>query len=397
MGIYSLAAQQLVPEATVIRAAYWFTTTRGGFKFFPQHYFDINDDKVRERFREGLTAIVAGIGSGLFPANPGPIDREKPANCTFCDFDSLCAARRTDLWERKQSDPLLAPYLALGDASGEERPMNAPATTVDPRQAAFNPIDDDARRVIRDELEETLFVEASAGTGKTASLVARVVNLVLTGKTTLDRIAAITFTEAAAAELRDRVRQGLEEAAASDSRDAEERDRCRQGLVDLDQAAIQTLHSFASALLHERPLEARLPPSFETTDEIAAGIKFNEAWDTWLDGVLEPDSDLAPHLALALTLHMTLTQLKDVALALHRNYADLSGVTFAAPPGTPSSRMAELQQARPELERLCEYSKLQEGDLLYRHVQSKLGVARRLAEARPGSPIMYRLLCKSSP
>ena len=121
LGIYSLAAQQLVPEATVIRAAYWFTTTRGGFKFFPQHYFDINDDKVRERFREGLTAIVAGIGGGLFPANPGPIDREKPANCTFCDFDSLCAARRIDLWERKQSDPLLAPYLALGDASGEDR------------------------------------------------------------------------------------------------------------------------------------------------------------------------------------------------------------------------------------------------------------------------------------
>ena len=246
-------------------------------------------------------------------------------------------------------------------------------------------------------MEETLFVEASAGTGKTASLVARVVNLVLTGKTTLDRIAAITFTEAAAAELRDRVRQGLEEAAASESRDAEERDRCRRGLVDLDQAAIQTLHSFASALLHERPLEARLPPSFETTDEIAAGIKFNEAWDTWLDGVLEADSDLAPHLALALTLRMTLTQLKDVALALHRNYSDLSGVTFAAPSGTPSGRIRELQQARPELERLCQYSKLQEDDFLYRHVQSKLGVARRLAEASPGSPIMYRLLLQILP
>ena len=62
------------------------------------------------------------------------------------------------------------------------------------------------------ELDRTFFVEAGAGTGKTTMLVGRIVNLVATAACDGD-LAAITFTEAAAAELRDRVREGLERAA----------------------------------------------------------------------------------------------------------------------------------------------------------------------------------------
>ena len=53
------------------------------------------------------------------------------------------------------------------------------------------------------------FIDAGAGTGKTARLVRRIVRLVLNGDCTIDQIAAITFTEKAAAELRDRVRVAL--------------------------------------------------------------------------------------------------------------------------------------------------------------------------------------------
>ena len=120
LGVYSLAAQQLIPDATSVQAAYWFATTRGGFQLAPPGYFDINDGDVRERFREGVSAIVSGIRGGVFPANPGPPDRNKPANCRFCDFDSLCPARRADLWERKKADPLLSGYLALS-GEGKEK------------------------------------------------------------------------------------------------------------------------------------------------------------------------------------------------------------------------------------------------------------------------------------
>ncbi len=72
--------------------------------------------------------------------------------------------------------------------------------------------DAEAREAITARLADNLFVEAGAGTGKTQSLVDRVVCLVAEG-TSLSQVAAITFTDAAAAELRERIRRELERAA----------------------------------------------------------------------------------------------------------------------------------------------------------------------------------------
>ncbi len=58
--------------------------------------------------------------------------------------------------------------------------------------AIFSPLDEAARLRIRESLDENLFVEAGAGTGKTTSLVDRVVSLVSSGRATLDKIAART-------------------------------------------------------------------------------------------------------------------------------------------------------------------------------------------------------------
>lgn len=260
------------------------------------------------------------------------------------------------------------------------------------RPRPFTPADADARNVISGRLDATLFVEASAGTGKTTSLVQRIINLVATGGATLNRVAAITFTEAAAAELRDRIRASLEAASANQSLGEAERARCRQGIIDLDQADICTLHAFAGGLLRERPLEAGLPPVFETSDEIAAGIKFNERWDEWVDRHLDGDTELGPHLEIALMLGMTLTQLKTVAQEFHRNYSDLADAGFdemAYPTPMAAKNLAE-QPA--ELERLCAYSKLGNDDTLYQHVQDKLKAIHRLAGTMEGTPASYALL-----
>ena len=113
----------------------------------------------------------------------------------------------------------------------------------------FVPQDEDVRHRIHVELDKNFFVEAGAGTGKTSSLVDRIVALITSGQATLDRVAAITFTEAAAAELRDRIREKLERSASDPGQPDHERLLCEQGVADLDRAAIQTLHSFAGNLL----------------------------------------------------------------------------------------------------------------------------------------------------
>src|SRR5690242_15991409 len=70
--------------------------------------------------------------------------------------------------------------------------------------------DELARTRIRSCLDESLIVEAAAGTGKTTELVGRIVNTLRTGRTTIDRIVAVTFTRKAAGELRLRLRIELD-------------------------------------------------------------------------------------------------------------------------------------------------------------------------------------------
>ena len=74
------------------------------------------------------------------------------------------------------------------------------------------PADDAARQAIRSRLDVTMLVEAAAGTGKTTSLVARMVNLVRSGLASASHIAAITFTVKAAAQLRERFQEDVERA-----------------------------------------------------------------------------------------------------------------------------------------------------------------------------------------
>ena len=136
-----------------------------------------------------------------------------------------------------------------------------------------------ARERIRSDLDATLVVEAAAGTGKTTELVARIVALVRSGRTTLDRILSVTFTDLAAGEMKLRLRADLEVARAGAS--AEERDRLTAALERLEAAPIGTIHSFCADLLRERPVEAQVDPVFE----VAAGEEqerlFDQAFDAW--------------------------------------------------------------------------------------------------------------------
>ncbi|MDE0464292.1 MAG: UvrD-helicase domain-containing protein, partial [Caldilineaceae bacterium] len=200
--------------------------------------------------------------------------------------------------------------------------------------------DQPARDAILERLDTNMVVEAGAGTGKTRSLVDRVVALIKTGRARLGGIAAITFTESAAAELRARIAESLELAADDTGLPHEQRERCRLAVADLDQAAIQTLHSFAGRLLGERPLAAGLPPGFTIRDEIAAEIAFEDRWSAWLDTTLE-DPEAQDALRLALAAGMTLDHMRKIADSFHTNHDLLAGASFDA----PASQFNEGEQA----------------------------------------------------
>jgi ATP-dependent helicase/nuclease subunit A len=160
---------------------------------------------------------------------------------------------------------------------------------LDEAQAA--PPDHDARERIRTDVSTTLFVEAGAGAGKTTALVRRILTLV-DARVPIDAIAAITFTEKAAAELRHRVRQRLAEEPVSALRQA--------ALDGLDHAPIGTLHAFARRILFEFPVEAGLPPGFTVLDELESQLALDERWEDLLDSVLDDAAaEIAPGLPAA--------------------------------------------------------------------------------------------------
>lgn len=142
-----------------------------------------------------------------------------------------------------------------------------------------------ARRRLAENHEESFVVEAGAGTGKTTAIVERIVDALASGRLTMERLLAISFTEAAAAELRARIRARLEEEGRGG--DGPRRDRCRSALVSIDDAAITTIHGLAARILRDHAIAAGLPASLEVLDEVADDLRRQETfrkWFTSLDG-----------------------------------------------------------------------------------------------------------------
>src|ERR1700747_2496354 len=143
--------------------------------------------------------------------------------------------------------------------------------------------DNQARRRIFSQFGTNFFVEAAAGTGKTSALVGRIVGLVRTGGSTLDRVVAVTFTEKAAGEMKLRLRSEIEKARARAA--PEERDRLERALQHLELARIGTIHAFCGDLLHERPVEAGIDPLFEVADDQEAQALADEEFDRGFEHV----------------------------------------------------------------------------------------------------------------
>ena len=146
--------------------------------------------------------------------------------------------------------------------------------------------DREARERAATDFGNNLVVLAGAGTGKTSLLVERVLNAIGSGVAKMPEIAAITFTEKAAGEMRERLALGLERLRAL-ARDevavdpCHEADRAWRHLIEkaevdseriakrtlaameaLDHGTVVTIHRFCSELLRSFPFEAGVDPGF---------------------------------------------------------------------------------------------------------------------------------------
>jgi ATP-dependent helicase/nuclease subunit A len=214
-----------------------------------------------------------------------------------------------------------------------------------------------ARQVIASAVDTTLFVEAGAGSGKTSELVHRVLALVAAGED-LGAIAAITFTEKAAAELRDRIRVALYQAVGDDDRSPIERERCQRALDAVDGAAIGTLHAFAQRLLREHPVEAGLPPAVEVMDEIESQVAFEERWSAFRERLLS-DPGVERVLLLGDSLGVEIRYLEEIAEAFDDDWdlvAERIERDVPDPPPLAVDALVEAARACAELRQDCRFA-----------------------------------------
>ncbi|MEA2064634.1 MAG: UvrD-helicase domain-containing protein, partial [Gemmatimonadota bacterium] len=148
--------------------------------------------------------------------------------------------------------------------------------------------DQGQRDLILTELDRNVLVEAAAGTGKTASMVGRMVALLAGGKCEIGCMAAVTFTRKAAAELRGRFQVELERALRSSG--GQKKQRLEAALEHIEGSFIGTIHSFCARLLRERPVEAGLDPAFEEIEEDEDSRIRREAWQEYAARLLAHDS-----------------------------------------------------------------------------------------------------------
>src|SRR3954470_16111370 len=146
--------------------------------------------------------------------------------------------------------------------------------------------DQESRRIIREELETNLLVEAGAGSGKTQMLAERMAAGVGAGVYQVEHMAAVTFTRKAASELRGRFHLALE----SRLRDLQRipnpgspiptaaAERVNAALGNLERFFAGTIHSFCARLLRERPVESGVSPGFTELDEVQDEELRSRAW-----------------------------------------------------------------------------------------------------------------------
>ncbi len=194
--------------------------------------------------------------------------------------------------------------------------------------------DAEARRDVGSRLDANLFVEAGAGSGKTSSLVERVVTLVTQGGVDVADVAAITFTEAAARELRTRVRDRL----------------VAEGIdgAEVEAATFTTLHSFALRILLAYPVESGLPPGFAVLDEVRSVLDFERGWREF-QGRLGDDMSLLDlqQRAGALDPKLINEKLVPVARSFDENWDRVDSIRRAVESRVPDTEL--WSQAHPVL------------------------------------------------
>ena len=134
--------------------------------------------------------------------------------------------------------------------------------------------------------DKNILVSAAAGSGKTAVLVERIIQIISEGEhpADIDRLLVVTFTSAAASEMRERITDAISEKLSSDP----ENEHLQRQSALIHNAQITTIHSFCLFVIRNHFQEIGLDPAFRVADEGEIGLMMQDV----LEEVLEDQGEL---------------------------------------------------------------------------------------------------------
>lgn len=139
-----------------------------------------------------------------------------------------------------------------------------------------------------DERGKNILVAAAAGSGKTAVLVERIKKLIIEDGVPIDRMLIVTFTNAAAAEMKEKIRKAL---LAEIDEKPEHALKMREQLALLPRANISTFHAFALEVIRKFFYEANVEPGFSICDDAQRTILKEDAMDLLMEQWFAKDDE----------------------------------------------------------------------------------------------------------
>lgn len=138
------------------------------------------------------------------------------------------------------------------------------------------------------ESKTNILVSAGAGSGKTLVLVQRILRLIIEEKAEIDRFLVVTFTNAAARNMKEKIREGLEKFLEDSNLDQL---HLKRQLRKLNNSPISTMHSFCIDILRSYYQEMGIDPSFKILNSSQEEVLKSEALEKALEKHYENPSD----------------------------------------------------------------------------------------------------------
>ncbi|MBV9123174.1 MAG: UvrD-helicase domain-containing protein, partial [Planctomycetes bacterium] len=210
--------------------------------------------------------------------------------------------------------------------------------------------------------ETSVVLSSGAGCGKTHVLTERYLAHLETDQVEPGEVVAITFTDRAARQMRDRIRQSLT-VRLKQAAGAEEAERWAKHLRGLETAPICTIHAFGVTLLRQHAVEAGLDPHFGVLEDVLASNLEQEALTDSLQRLLTADTPVGEDLRELVLLHGWKPTLQTVQHLMRAENA----------------RDWEAWLGRPAEQIAAEWQRFAREDLLPRHVHHLLSAAPKVA------------------